>query len=59
MENQCCPYSDSGVLVVTMGIYYINRLINKGPQGAAAEAPAMGAPGRTLSSAVEAGREVL
>jgi cytochrome d ubiquinol oxidase subunit I len=46
-------------IVFTLGIYYINRLINQGPQGAAAEAPEMGAPGRTLASAVEAGREVL
>jgi cytochrome d ubiquinol oxidase subunit I len=46
-------------IVFAMGIYYINRLINKGPEGAAAEAPQMGAPGRPLSSALEAGRDVL
>jgi cytochrome bd ubiquinol oxidase subunit I len=46
-------------IVFAMGIYYINRLINKGPEGAAAEAPEKGAPGRTLASAVKAGREVL
>jgi cytochrome d ubiquinol oxidase subunit I len=46
-------------IVFAAGIYYINRLINKGPEGRAAEAPEMGAPGRPLSSALEAGRDVL
>jgi cytochrome d ubiquinol oxidase subunit I len=46
-------------VVFAMGIYYINRLINKGPEGRAAEPPEMGTPGRPLSSAAEAGREVL
>ena len=31
-------------IVFTMGIYYINRLIVRGPQGAAVEAPAHGTP---------------
>ena len=46
-------------VVFSMGIYYINRLIDKGPEGRAIEPPEMGAPGRPLSSALEAGREVL
>jgi cytochrome bd ubiquinol oxidase subunit I len=46
-------------IVFTMGLYYINRLIVKGPQGRAIEVPEMGSPGRPLSSAAEAGREAL
>jgi cytochrome bd ubiquinol oxidase subunit I len=46
-------------VVFAMGIYYINRLIAKGPEGRAAEAPEMGSPIRPLSSAIEAGREIL
>ena len=46
-------------VVFTMGIYYINRLIAKGPEGRAAEPPEMGTPVWPLSSAIEAGREVL
>jgi cytochrome d ubiquinol oxidase subunit I len=46
-------------IVFAMGIYYINRLINKGPEGRAIEPPEMGTPTRPLSSAAEAGREVL
>jgi cytochrome bd ubiquinol oxidase subunit I len=46
-------------VVFAMGIYYINRLIAKGPEGRAAEAPEIGSPVRPLSSAIEAGREVL
>jgi len=46
-------------VVFTMGLYYINRLIVKGPQGRAVEPPEMGSPARPLSSAVEAGREAL
>jgi cytochrome bd ubiquinol oxidase subunit I len=45
--------------VFTMGIYYINRLIAKGPEGRAAEPPETGTPVRPLSSAAEAGREIL
>jgi cytochrome bd ubiquinol oxidase subunit I len=46
-------------VVFTMGIYYINRLIAKGPEGRAIEPPELGTPVRPLSSAAEAGREVL
>ncbi len=46
-------------VVFTMGIYYINRLIAQGPQGRAVEPPEFGTPVRPLSSAAEAGREVL
>jgi cytochrome bd ubiquinol oxidase subunit I len=46
-------------VVFTMGIYYINRLIAKGPEGRAVEAPATGTPVRPLSSVIEAGREVM
>ena len=42
-----------------MGIYYINRLIAKGPQGRADRAAGKGSPTRPLSSAAEAGREAL
>jgi cytochrome d ubiquinol oxidase subunit I len=43
-------------IVFAMGIYYINRLINAGPAGEAAE-PAAGVPNRPLSAAEEAARE--
>jgi cytochrome bd ubiquinol oxidase subunit I len=46
-------------VVFAMGIYYINLLINKGPEGRAVEPPEAGTPTRPLSSALEAGREVL
>jgi cytochrome d ubiquinol oxidase subunit I len=46
-------------IVFTMGLYYINRLIVKGPQGRAIEPPEKGTPGRPLSSASEAGREAM
>ena len=46
-------------IVFTMGIYYINRLINKGPEGRAIEPPEMGTPVRPLSAATEAGLDVL
>jgi cytochrome d ubiquinol oxidase subunit I len=46
-------------IVFTMGIYYINRLIAKGPEGRAVEPPEMGTPVRPLSSAIEAGREIM
>jgi cytochrome d ubiquinol oxidase subunit I len=42
-----------------MGIYYINRLINAGPQGRAIEPPEKGTLGRPLSSATDAAREAL
>src|SRR5262245_60233023 len=46
-------------IVFAMGIYYINRLIAKGPEGRAIEPPEIGTPVRPLSSAAEAGREIL
>ena len=46
-------------IVFTMGIYYINRLIAKGPEGRAIEPPEKGTPTRPLSSAAEAGREIM
>jgi cytochrome d ubiquinol oxidase subunit I len=47
-------------VVFTMGLYYINRLIVKGPQGRAVDPPEMDTPpGRPLSSAAGAGREAL
>ena len=46
-------------VVFTMGIYYINRLIAKGPEGRAVEPPEFGTPVRPLSSAGEAGREIM
>jgi cytochrome d ubiquinol oxidase subunit I len=46
-------------IVFAMGIYYINRLINRGPEGRAIEVPEKGTPSRPLSSAHEAGLEVL
>jgi cytochrome d ubiquinol oxidase subunit I len=45
-------------IVFSMGIYYINRLIVKGPL-AAAGVPERGTPKRPLSAAGDAGREVL
>jgi cytochrome d ubiquinol oxidase subunit I len=45
-------------IVFAMGIYYINRLIVKGPQGRAVEPPPVGTPpGRSLSAATDAARE--
>jgi len=43
-------------IVFSTGIYFINRLITKGPLGAVAAAPA-GLPSRPLSAAEEAARE--
>ncbi len=45
-------------IVFAMGIYYINRLIARGPEGQAAEAPAHGLPNRPLSATEDAGREM-
>ncbi len=45
-------------VVFSMGIYYINRLIDKGPTGAAKRTPA-GQPSRPLSAAEEAAREAI
>ncbi len=44
--------------VFSMGIYYINMLIEKGPSGAA-EAPSKGLPSRPLSAAKDATREAI
>jgi cytochrome d ubiquinol oxidase subunit I len=46
-------------VVFAMGIYYINRLINRGPEGRAIEPPELDALARPLASVTEAGREVL
>jgi cytochrome d ubiquinol oxidase subunit I len=45
-------------IVFWMGIYYINRLINKGPEGRALEEPE-GLPNRPLSAAEGAAREAM
>jgi cytochrome d ubiquinol oxidase subunit I len=44
--------------VFAMGIYYINRLIEHGPKGAAAETPEA-LPSRPLSAAGEAAQEAM
>ena len=44
-------------IVFSAGIYFINRLINKGPTGAAVEGSPGGLPNRPLSGATAAGRE--
>jgi cytochrome d ubiquinol oxidase subunit I len=41
-----------------MGIYYINRLIEYGPKGSAAEPPA-GLPNRPLTAAEPAAHEAI
>jgi cytochrome d ubiquinol oxidase subunit I len=46
-------------IVFSMGIYYINRLIVRGPQGSAIAGAAHGAPGRPLSAAEDAAREAI
>ena len=45
-------------IVFSMGIYYINRLINKGPEGRALEEPE-GLPNRPLSGAEGAARDAI
>ncbi len=45
-------------VVFSMGIYYINRLIEKGPAGAAVK-PSDGVPSRPLSAAEEAAHEAI
>lgn len=45
-------------VVFSAGIYYINRLIEKGPE-AVAIGPSKGVPRRPISSAADAGRKVL
>jgi cytochrome d ubiquinol oxidase subunit I len=44
--------------VFSMGIYYINRLIEKGPAGASVK-PSEGLPSRPLSAAEEAAHEAI
>ncbi len=44
--------------VFSMGVYFINKLIDKGP-GGAAEAPSEGVPSRPLSAAEDATREAI
>jgi cytochrome d ubiquinol oxidase subunit I len=44
-------------IVFSMGIYYINRLINIGPKGKAEAAPKKGMANRPLSGAGEANEE--
>jgi len=46
-------------IVFGYGIYYINRLIVRGPEGAAIEPPTRWMPGRALSAVEETGREIL
>jgi cytochrome d ubiquinol oxidase subunit I len=46
-------------IVFSMGIYYINRLIARGPQGRSIEPSEQGAPRRPLSAAEGAAREAL
>ncbi len=45
-------------VVFSMGAYYINRLIEKGPAGAGDKIP-VGLPNRPLSAAEEAAREAI
>lgn len=45
-------------VVFSMGTYYINRLIEKGPKGASDKIPS-GVPSRPLSAAEEAAREAI
>jgi cytochrome d ubiquinol oxidase subunit I len=44
-------------IVFSAGIYFINRLIEKGPAGRAVEEPEEGVPNRPLTGAARAGRE--
>jgi cytochrome d ubiquinol oxidase subunit I len=46
-------------IVFAMGIYYINRLIVRGPQGGGIEPPQRGLPNRPITGAEEGGREAL
>jgi cytochrome d ubiquinol oxidase subunit I len=46
-------------IIFTMGIYYINRLINRGPQGRAIEGSTHDTPNRPLSAANDAAREAM
>jgi len=46
-------------IVFAMGIYYINRLIHRGPEGRSIEPPELATPARPLSTVVDAEREIL
>jgi cytochrome d ubiquinol oxidase subunit I len=46
-------------IVFAAGIYYINRLIVRGPQGPLIEPPATGTPARPFSAVGETGRKTL
>jgi cytochrome bd ubiquinol oxidase subunit I len=46
-------------IIFSMGIYYINRLIHRGPTGASIAPSERGLPSRPLSGAEEAAREAL
>jgi cytochrome bd ubiquinol oxidase subunit I len=46
-------------IVFGFGIYYINRLIARGPEGASVATPKSWRPGRTLSAVEDVGREIL
>jgi cytochrome bd ubiquinol oxidase subunit I len=46
-------------VVFSAGIYFINRLIARGPEGHSVEVPQIGTPVRPLSAAAEAGREAI
>jgi cytochrome bd ubiquinol oxidase subunit I len=45
-------------IVFAMGIYYINRLIARGPEDRAAEPPSRGLPNRPFTAAGDAAREM-
>jgi cytochrome d ubiquinol oxidase subunit I len=46
-------------IIFGMGLYYINRLIVRGPQGRAIEASTRDTPNRPLAAAHDAGREAM
>src|SRR5947209_3587077 len=46
-------------VIFGMGLYYINRLIVRGPQGRAVEASSHDTPNRPLAAAHDAGREAM
>jgi cytochrome d ubiquinol oxidase subunit I len=46
-------------IVFAMGLYYINRLIARGPQGPGITQPGAGTPTRPISAAEESGRDAL
>jgi cytochrome d ubiquinol oxidase subunit I len=46
-------------VIFGMGLYYINRLIVRGPQGRAVEASTQDTPNRPLAAAHDAGREAM